>query len=290
MVSPDAKPAMAKPCGVCRFWAHQVDITDPDHVAAVVKRIAADIGPDAVSILINNAGTEPGCEYECVWASACGVSVSLRCLYTWMSYCLVLLRDVSAKHPNLLKYSQLHRKLTLMWCACTVGFSLGRHRIRQGHPDADAVPSAPHVRGEHPVALPPHTGVPAGDAAPGPGRRRHHVLSHGIEGCVHSRGSTRRNRGRSCGSVAPLLISHNLSCSHSRCSRIAEPATTVSSPLSRGFVFYGAALCVSGGACLSDYSASKFAAAGFAESLRYELRRLGADSVRSLLVHPYATA
>ena len=41
---------------------------------------------------------------------------------------------------------------------------------------------------------------------------------------------------------------------------------------------------------MSDYSASKFAAAGFAESLRYELRRLGADSVRSLLVHPYATA
>jgi NAD(P)-dependent dehydrogenase (short-subunit alcohol dehydrogenase family) len=44
-----------------------------------------------------------------------------------------------------------------------------------------------------------------------------------------------------------------------------------------------------GGACLTDYSASKFAAAGFAESLRYELQRMGCTGVSSLLVHPYAT-
>ena len=94
MVSPDAKPAMAKPCGVCRFWAHQVDITDPDHVAAVVKRIAADLGPDAVSILINNAGTKPGCVCEGVWASACGVSVYVSSMFVHLD---VLLLSTAAR-------------------------------------------------------------------------------------------------------------------------------------------------------------------------------------------------
>jgi hypothetical protein len=49
------------------------------------------------------------------------------------------------------------------------------------------------------------------------------------------------------------------------------------------------ALLHAGGACLADYSSSKFAAAGFAESLRYELQRMGCRGVSSLLVHPYAT-
>jgi hypothetical protein len=48
-------------------------------------------------------------------------------------------------------------------------------------------------------------------------------------------------------------------------------------------------LLLAGGACLADYSSSKFAAAGFAESLRYELQRMGCRGVSSLLVHPYAT-
>ena len=135
-----------------------------------------------------------------------------------MSYCLVLLRDVSAKHPNLLKYSQLHREMTLMWRARTVGF-----------------PSAGIVFGKDILTLTPsqvHRTFAVNTLS------HFHLtqaflpaMLHRGRGVVVTMSSAMGLRG-ACfrGAVlavtvavamavslhSQLLISHNLSCSHSR--------------------------------------------------------------------------
>jgi all-trans-retinol dehydrogenase (NAD+) len=49
-------------------------------------------------------------------------------------------------------------------------------------------------------------------------------------------------------------------------------------------------VCITGAAGLSDYVASKHAAVGFTESLRFDLRNYNAKGVRCLTVCPYAVS
>ncbi len=57
-----AELTAATPLSQTKIWTYAVDVSDAAGVAAVCKRVIADLGPMHVAVLINNAGA-----VSCMW-------------------------------------------------------------------------------------------------------------------------------------------------------------------------------------------------------------------------------